>query len=174
MPSPMSARATETYTAETGWVTDSTSDLGRISRQQDFMRRTITQILDTGAFNPDVAGALMETMSEYVVTDPGLTPRKMLELAGVLSQIDPTAIATYQIETSGTTIQGNSVLEPMLDGANMQAILAVFRGWATLADAPDQVFDTTTTELSASTSLPAVVAEEILIGVTPDVNQVCR
>jgi LCP family protein required for cell wall assembly len=146
------SRHFETYTDEDGWETDPTSDLGRISRQQDFLRRTIDRLLDKGAFDPDVAGALIDTVSEYIVTDPTLTPRKMLEFAGVMSQVDPTQIATYQIESRGTTIQGNSVLEPRLEGDNMLKILAVFRGWATLADAPEQVFDTTTVPVSTTTT----------------------
>jgi LCP family protein required for cell wall assembly len=146
------SRKMQSYTDEDGWVTDGTSDLGRISRQQDFLRRTVDRLLDKGAFNPDVAGALIETVSEYIVTDGPLTPRKMLEFAGVMSNVDPTAITTYQIEARNATIQGNSVLEPELDGANMQAVLAVFRGWATLADAPEQVFDTTTVPADVTTT----------------------
>ena len=79
------------------WQQDGTSDLGRISRQQDFLRRTVSRLLSKGAYNPDVAGGLIETLSEYIVADPDLTPRKMLEFAGVLSGVDPTAITTYQI-----------------------------------------------------------------------------
>jgi anionic cell wall polymer biosynthesis LytR-Cps2A-Psr (LCP) family protein len=193
----------QSYTDEDGWVTDGTSDLGRISRQQDFLRRTVDRLLDKGAFNPDVAGALIETVSEYIVTDGPLTPRKMLEFAGVMSNVDPTAITTYQIEARNATIQGNSVLEPELDGANMQAVLAVFRGWATLADAPEQVFDTTTvpadvtttaepapttttrpgpgtqstttaTTVLDTTTVPAITAEENVIGVAPDPNAICE
>ena len=84
------SRKMQSYTDEDGWVTDGTSDLGRISRQQDFLRRTVDRLLDKGAFDPDVAGALIETVSEYIVTDGPLTPRKMLEFAGVMSQVDPT------------------------------------------------------------------------------------
>ena len=196
------SRKMQSYTDEGGWVTDGTSDLGRISRQQDFLRRTVDRLLDEGAFNPDVAGALIETVSEYIVTDGPLTPRKMLEFAGVMSKVDPTAITTYQIEASNATIQGNSVLEPQLDGENMQAVLAVFRGWATLADAPDQVFDTTTvsdvttaaepapttttrpgsgtlstttaTTVLDTTTVPAITAEENVIGVAPDPDAICQ
>src|SRR5918993_1608410 len=149
------SRKMQSYTHEDGWVTDGTSDLGRISRQQDFLRRTVDRLLDKGAFDPDVAGALIETVSEYIVTDPSLTPRKMLEFAGVMSKVDPTAITTYQIESRNSTIQGNSVLVPTLDGDNMQAILAVFQGRATLTDAPDQVFVTTTAPLDPATTAPA-------------------
>jgi LCP family protein required for cell wall assembly len=182
------------------WRQDPTSDLGRISRQQDFLRRTVSALLAKGAYNPDVAGGLIETLSEYIVTDPGLTPRKMLEFAGVLSGVDPTAITTYQITADPRNIQGNAVLVPSLGGDNMQAILAVFRGEAMLGDAPVQVIepgaDTTDVPTSAqppttdaaidpdvdpdaptepvpATTLPNVQAEENLFGIVPDKNVSC-
>jgi len=179
------------------WQQDPTSDLGRISRQQDFLRRTVSELLAKGAYNPDVAGGLIETLSEYIVTDPGLTPRKMLEFAGVLSGVDPSAITTYQITADPRNIQGNAVLVPSLGGDNMQAILAVFRGEATLGDAPLQVIEPaadttdvpinaqpptsdpdvdpeTTTDVPApATTLPNVQAEENLFGIVPDKNVSC-
>jgi len=182
------------YLDENGdWKKDPTSDLGRISRQQDFLKRTVSRLLSKGAYNPDVAGGLIQTVSEYIVTDEDLTPRKMLEFAGVLSSVDPTAITTYQIEATPRTIQGNAVLVPALDGNNMQAILSVFRGEATLADIPEQVFETTapaSTEEAGSTpppdtaapaetapptatTVPSVVADQNIFGVVPDKNISC-
>jgi LCP family protein required for cell wall assembly len=127
------------------WRTDGTSDLGRISRQQDFIRRTVDSLLAAGAFNPSVIRALIQTSDDYVVLDSDLSLNKQLEFAGVLQGIDPASITTYQIEARGTRIQGQSVLLPQTGGGNMQAVFAVFRGQATLADAPEQVFETTTT-----------------------------
>jgi LCP family protein required for cell wall assembly len=181
------------------WRQDPTSDLGRISRQQDFLRRTVSRLLSKGAYNPDVAGGLIETLSEYIVADPGLTPRKMLEFAGVLSGVDPASITTYQIDADPRTIQGNAVLVPSIDGDNMQAVLAVFRGEATLGDAPVQVLgttpDTATTpssqppstagpavdpgtattmpDAASATTLPSVLPDENLFGVVPDKNVSC-
>ena len=180
------------------WQQDGTSDLGRISRQQDFLRRTVQRLLSKGAYNPDVAGGLIETLSEYIVADPELTASKMLEFAGVLSGVDPTQITTYQISASPETIQGNAVLVPTLQNDNMQAILAVFRGEATLGDAPDQVLepapdatlDTTPAPTSAApanpgsiepespesvpgTTLPSVVADQNEFGFVPDKNISC-
>jgi hypothetical protein len=122
----------------------------------------------------------------------------MLEFAGVMSGVDPAAITTYQIAADPRTVQGNAVLVPTLEGDNMQAILAVFRGEATLSDAPAQVLDTTTTVDPAgtpitqpstpvdttvpgatvtapdtTTTLPSVQADENLFGVVPDKNISC-
>jgi LCP family protein required for cell wall assembly len=179
------------YLDENGeWRRDPTSDLGRISRQQDFLKRTVSRLLAKGALDPDVASGLIKTLTQYVVTDDQLTTAKMLEFAGVLSRVDPTAITTYQIEATPRTIQGNAVLVPAIRGDNMQAILSVFRGEATLAEIPDQVFETTTvppgpdttappaTNGSPSTApptatVPSVTADENIFGVVPDKNVTC-
>jgi hypothetical protein len=44
------------------------------------------------------------------------------------------------------------VLEPQTDGENMQAVLAMFRGETSLADAPTQVFNSTTTDVPRTTA----------------------
>jgi LCP family protein required for cell wall assembly len=127
------------------WHDDETSDLGRISRQQDFLRRVLSSVLSRGPLNPSVAGALIESAQNYVVTDNELSPAKLLEFAGVLNRVEPGAIPTYQIEATDRSVNGASVLEPALGGENMQQILGLFRGERSLGEAPDQQFASTTT-----------------------------
>jgi LCP family protein required for cell wall assembly len=130
---------------------DGFSDLGRISRQQDFLRRTLQAALDKGIFDPAVASALIKSLQTDIVTEDGFTVDDMLRFAGVLSDVDPAGIRTYQIEASRLIVSGNDVLEPRIKGDNMKAILAIFRGEAPLAGAPEQAFETTTT-IAATTS----------------------
>jgi anionic cell wall polymer biosynthesis LytR-Cps2A-Psr (LCP) family protein len=173
------------------WITDGTSDLGRISRQQDFIRRTVASLLSAGAFNPSVIQALIKTSDDFIVNDSELTVNKMLEFAGVVKGIDPAEITTYQIEARGTNVQGNAVLLPSIDGPNMQSVLAVFRGEASLASAPEQVFATTTTSVTPGddgstgttpettveavpfNTIPEVVAEDNNKGFFPDATINC-
>lgn len=129
---------------------DGTSDLGRISRQQDFLRRTLQAALDKGVFDPAVARALIESLQTDIVTEAGFTVNDMLKFAGVLHDVDPGSIRTYQIEAQGMDVSGNSVLDPRIEGDNMVAILTIFRGQAPLAGAPDQAFETTTTVTATS------------------------
>jgi LCP family protein required for cell wall assembly len=129
------------------WEEDPTSDLGRISRQQDFLRRTLSSVLAKGPLNPRVARALIKSATQYVVTDSGLSPAKLLEFAGVLNDVEPAGILTYQIEASDREVNGADVLEPQIEGDNMQAVLAMFRGERSLAEAPTQVFASTTTSV---------------------------
>jgi LCP family protein required for cell wall assembly len=175
------------------WKVDPTSDLGRISRQQDFLRRTVATVLGRGAYTPGVVSALIDTNREYLTTDAELTPSKMLEFAGVLRSLDANAIRSYQIESSPERVSGAAVLIPRVGGDNMQAILSVFRGQASLADAPEQNFAPTTdtverptvptvtavttpdtTEPGApATTLPTVIAEENNFGISPPRDVTC-
>ena len=184
------SRKLQTMNEDGSWTTDGTSDLGRISRQQDFIRRVADELLSNGPWDPDVARGLIETSSEYVAFNEDLTLSKQLELAGVLNGIDPEAITSYQIEARNATIQGNAVLIPQIEGDNMRAILEVFRGQATLASAPEQELaaentivappTTADTSVAPNNSTDAGVAEppvvevdEIQRGVFPDASVTC-
>ncbi len=133
------------------WKNDGLSDLGRVSRQQDFLRRVLSAALDRGVTDPTVARSLIKAAQDNIVVDRELTVSKMLEFVGVLRNFEPGGIATYQIEAKGAKVGGNSVLLPQINGDNMQAILAIFKGEAELAGAPVQVFDTTTTSAPSTT-----------------------
>jgi len=183
------------------WERDGTSDLGRISRQQDFIRRVGDELL-SNVFSPSVVRTLFDVGKDYIVTDNELTLDQIQQYAGVLQATDLADITTYQIEAQGTTIQGNSVLEPRLGGSNMQAVLKLFRGEVTLADRPEQIIDletesddvaaprttvpvvdpdtpTTTadsvptTELVPLDTLPVVETVDIVYGAVPDSNISC-
>ena len=114
---------------------DRASDLGRISRQQDFLRRVLQKALDKGIYNPSVARALITEMQTNIVTESGFSIDDMLMFAGVMSNVAPDTIRTYQIQSYGKVISGSSVLVQTNNERNT-AILAVFQGVAPLAAAP--------------------------------------
>ena len=157
------------------WESDPSSDLGRISRQQDFLRRTLSSILVKGLLDPSVARGLIESATGGdVVTDPGLSLAKLMEFAGVMRNVQPGSIPTYQIEASGREVNGASVLEPQIDGDNMQAVLAMFRGETSLADAPVQVFETTAPVSTAEAAeAPPAGPEENTFGIVPPRDVQC-
>jgi LCP family protein required for cell wall assembly len=184
------------------WVSDPTSDFGRISRQQDFLRRVLAKVIDDGLYDPDVAQALITANRKYIVTDPDLTVRRMLEFANALKNFDPAAVTTYRIDSNSHTLSDGAQVEiPQIKGDNMQAILKIFRGEATLASAPEQQLGTTTVatsgtqapvattppnaddsssadgsssaEATSGTTLPEVSAEENNVGIAPDRSVTC-
>ena len=171
------------------WSEDPAADRGRISRQQDFLRRAIQKALDKSVGNPRIAKNLVDAGLQYVITDSGLTVGKILDIATGMKNLDPSTMQTYQIEGKGTLIAGQSVIEPALNGENMKAVLAVFQGRARLVDAPDQIFAPTTTKPPATTApsnaqttikpavtttLPPVYVESNSVGVLPPDDPSCR
>jgi len=125
---------------------DRAADFGRISRQQDFLRRVLQAALQKGIYDLEVAQGLIESLQEDIVRDSGLASLdSILSFAGVMRDIEPTDIRTYLVESTGLRVGGSAVQQPALKGANMKAILAIFQGDAPLAGAPDQAFETTTT-----------------------------
>lgn len=180
------------------WQRDGTGDWGRIARQQDFLRRTVATVLSRGLYTPSVVAALIETNRSYLTMDSGLSLNRLLQFAGALQDLDPSAIASYQIESSPEIIAGNAVLVPRIRNANMRAVLDVFRGAALLADAPSDApageptpeADPTTAPAPAPTTpsmtggagtddtptastLPTVTAEENLLGIAPPRDVTC-
>lgn len=153
------SRKLEFQNADGIWKKDESSDLGRIARQQDFIRRVADALL-ANAFSPSVVRSLYKVSSDYIVTDKELDINRILELSSILQGTNPAEISTYQIESVPRTIQGKSVLEPRTGGDNMQAILAIFRGEATLAGRPEQVFEATTgTATPPATTVPVIDPE---------------
>ena len=112
------------------WASDPTGDIGRINRQQDFLRRSMQRALDRASTNPATANALLNVALQRVITDDRITPRDLLTLAQAMRNLDTTGVKSYTIEWSMRRIGGESVLMPIIDSDSMQQILKVFRGEA--------------------------------------------
>jgi len=179
------SRHLQTLNPKTGkWVEDPASDYGRISRQQDFLRRAAAKVINSG-FSLSVAQALIDVAKTNVVTDPDLTLHLQLQFAGVLKALNPSAIQTYQIDGVGTVVGGADVIQPRIDTPNMKAVLAIFRGEAQLATAPPATSEPTSSAVAATattakssatitaTTLPPTAATEVVRGVTPPKDVTC-
>lgn len=158
------------------WHEDKSSDFGRIARQQDFIRRTLKAIGDGGLFNPTKIQGLYTSYKNDLVTDRDLTPAKILEFAGVIRDLDPEQIRTYQIEADSAKISGNDVLLWKNDSPTMLAILDIFRGKAPMAAPTDSVAQSPTTVAApapapvAGTAAPAPVAAAAPTDTAPQSN----
>lgn len=141
------------------WVIDPSSDWGRISRQQDFIRRTIAKVISGGLYQPSVARGLIEANADDVVTDSDLSLATMLGFANTLRTVDTGAISSYQIEATGRTVSAQAVLIPTLSSETMRGILDIFQGDSTidgnpisLSDLEQAITTTTTTATTGSTT----------------------
>lgn len=178
-------------TAKNEWVFDGTADLGRISRQQDFIRRAMQRALDKGSSSPRVANQLLNAALENVITDDQLTPTTMLQLAQAMRNLDTSGIASYTIAFAGQMIGDQSVLVPRIQNDNMRAILALFQGkagFATPANTPEAPAEEASGSLFVSIAmiktigaiatppppLPFVSPEQDTYGVAPPNDPTCR
>ena len=160
------------------WVDDSgntnedrAADLGRISRQQDFLRRVLQAAVEKGIYDPTVARALIDSMQNFIVRDSGmLAIDDMLRFAGVMRDIDPSGIRTYQVESYGKVVGGVAVQIPKLTTDNMLAILAIFHGTAALPGTPDPA---TTTTLAGGATVPGEPDEDVQGDIVPDETIQC-
>ena len=126
------------------WVIDASSDWGRIARQQDFIKRTLATVVNSGLTSPSVAGALIETNADHVVTDSNLSVSTMLGFANILRSVDTSNARSYQIDAAGRIVGGQSVLIPTLQNSAMRSILDIFQGDSLIEGSPITLNDVTT------------------------------
>jgi anionic cell wall polymer biosynthesis LytR-Cps2A-Psr (LCP) family protein len=172
--------------AKGSWVKDGTSDLGRISRQQDFIRRAMQRALDKGSSSPRVANELLNTGLRNVITDDQLSALSMLQLAQAMRNINTSKIPSYTISSAGQMIGEEAVLVPKIQNDTMRQVLALFQGKASFgtssagdegAMAPNAIaVRAFTSRVSAtpSTTVPAVAPEQDTLGIVPPDDPSCR
>lgn len=90
------------------WHFDPYSDLSRIQRQQDFIRRMLRKVAKTR--NPLTLNALIGSAVHQVTVDSSLTAGAIVTLARRFQSLSPDAVATYTLPTTPTVIGGADVL----------------------------------------------------------------
>jgi LCP family protein required for cell wall assembly len=105
------------------WHEDGTADIGRIKRQQLFIRSAVTKLLQEMENDPFKIGQLIGVATSAVTVDEGLDPVKA---AAALRQAAEAGLSTYSLPIVAAEHQGQSALD--LDEAAAQPILDYFRG----------------------------------------------
>jgi len=104
------------------WQEDPRADLGRIERQQQFIKTTADATLQRLTSDPFLASDLIDSVSSSMRLDPGLDP---IDAAGTLRKAFASGLVTYQLPVEGETIDGNAVL---ILTPEAEPIFAYFRG----------------------------------------------
>jgi LCP family protein required for cell wall assembly len=121
------SRAYEVYRSGE-WELDPTSDLGRIARQQEFIRQSLDRAFQQGARNPTILLDLVEAGFGAVTLDSTLSLADLSAIALRFRSFDPDALVTHRLEVTDDVIGGAQVLQ--LDAAASQPVLDIFRGTA--------------------------------------------
>ena len=141
------------------WRTDGTGDLGRISRQQDFIRRSMKKAVAKGIRNPIVLNNLIDVGIKNVTVDSSLSARDLIRLGNRFRSLDPSKIDMYTVPITPTKINGAAVL--LLQEQAAQPVLDVFRG---ATSSPNDTTGGATATAPLTTVEPSTVHVEVLNG----------
>lgn len=108
------------------WRTDPSGDFGRINRQQDFIRRLISQGLDAGASNPIRGDGLIDSGIENITADDGLSTGDILKLVRVFRSGDPGDVEMLTVPADVGRRGGQSVV--ILRDGEAEALFERLRG----------------------------------------------
>ena len=121
------ARHFQYYDQEAGvWRADPTSDYGRVSRQQDFIKRVIRRAVAKGARNPVTLTNLVEVGIDNIRLDDETTVGDLIDLGLAFRTFDPETLQTFTLPVDEVYRGGAAVLD--LRTGEAEPILAMFRG----------------------------------------------
>ena len=109
------------------WVEDLGSDIGRIARQQDFIRRALSRAIDRGARNPGTLDQLIDVGLSGITVDSELTADDIFDLGTRFRSFDPDSLTTYSLEGTPDTV-GEAAILRLVEGPETDAVLSLFRG----------------------------------------------
>jgi len=112
------------YKGPKGWQFDGSGDIGRIQRQQDFIKRVVRKSVADGLTNPVKAARLIEAGISNVRVDDTFGVGDMKQLASQLRDLDEGKIAFVALTGDPVTINGADVLK--LNQAKANDVLATF------------------------------------------------
>jgi LCP family protein required for cell wall assembly len=145
------------------WSEDGTADIGRIGRQQGFMRLAMNQAIGVASGDPVAAGNLLSAALKNLTFDKGI------DLPGLVNQLRKlggAGLDTYTVPAVGRTVGDQAVLimdtdrsGPILDyfkGITAKPAAAGPGGARPLAGATTTTAKSTKTAKTAATAAPTV------------------
>ncbi|MGZ4718115.1 MAG: LCP family protein, partial [Acidimicrobiales bacterium] len=147
----------ETKTGNNGktWVGDSSSDFGRIARQQQFIKLALKRAIAKGVRNPFVLNQLIGVAQGNVTLDDAVTTKDLLDLGSQFKNFDPDALQVYTPPATGTVTSGGADVL-ILDNAAAQPVFDLFRAKGD-TDNPLRAIQVDVTNGSGKTSQAQVV-----------------
>jgi LCP family protein required for cell wall assembly len=120
------SRYYEVQTGPFSWEPDPTSDLGRVARQQEFIRGAMKKAIDRGARNPYTLSQLIGVAQQSVQIDKGVTTQMLLDIGDQFRDFDPDSLQVMTPPADGTYVGAAAVL--LLNQAQAQPMFDIFRG----------------------------------------------
>jgi LCP family protein required for cell wall assembly len=150
------------------WISDESADLGRMSRQRDFLQRAVDAAVEKAAGDPTSIGKLVGIAIDTLRVDPDLD---LPALAERLSSVAGTDIQSYALPVEDAEIDGNQVL--VLDEEQAVPLLSFFGGPPPAAQAAATAVSGAPEAAATPTLAPAPPPTSEPSGVVPDPAQEC-
>lgn len=99
------------------WRADPRSDLGRIARQQTFIRNGMAAAIKRGMRNPTTLNAVLADLRSAIAFDKSLGFTEVLSLANKMRSFEPDALETLVVPTLSRRIDNKAVLVLDMDSA---------------------------------------------------------
>jgi len=93
------------------WRSDPTSDIGRIQRQQDFIRRMMRKAVSSGLTNPLTLNRLVGIGVKDVTIDSAMSTSDLVRVARRFKSLDPDTVDMLTLPTTDANIGGADVLK---------------------------------------------------------------
>ena len=140
------------------WVSDPTGDLGRITRQQVFIKRAMQKVATLGLADVGTIRKLIDAGTGAVTIDDELGIDEMMSLAKRFKSFDSSTMVTHRLPTIGFTTDGGAAVL-RVDDAPAAAVMAIFSGTAK-GSAPKP----STASLTAGPLTPTAVTVDVANG----------
>ncbi|MCX7621298.1 MAG: LCP family protein [Acidimicrobiales bacterium] len=108
------------------WVEDSSGDIGRARRQQEFMRNAMRKAINRGARNPITLSNLISLAQKNVQLDEFVSVQELIDVSQQMKEFDPDELETYTPPAHNAWVGQQAVL--ILHDAEAHPIFDIFRG----------------------------------------------
>ncbi len=116
------------YQEDGVWAVDGSGDLGRISRQQAFIRRAIQRAIDRGIRSPITLNSLVNAGLDTVTAlDSELTGEDLITLGRAFRSFEADELQTMSLDVYDDFVNGQNILRLQDTEANQERI-DVFKG----------------------------------------------
>ena len=106
------------------WRKDPRGDLGRIQRQQAFIRATLSQAVKKGFSDPLTANALLTSLKDALTLDSAFGIGEIASLTNDLRSFDPNTLQTFTVPGDNKRINGKDVL--IVNKTKARAVIGQF------------------------------------------------
>jgi LCP family protein required for cell wall assembly len=121
------------YYANGRWHNEAESDLARIKRQQNFIRKMVGKAQATGLTDPIRLNGVVSGITTNLKLDSGFKQSQLLSLAKRFRSVNPSNLPSNTLPTTAAFIQGNDVL--LLKQPDAQQAIGQFLGQVPTAPA---------------------------------------